>query len=205
MIRINLLPFRAARKKENIKRQLIIFVLTVLLCLSTCGYFLFALRGELGDLKDTEKARRSELATYKKTLQKIKTLEKRIKTVKAKLTVIKRLERGKTGPVYLLDEISMAVPKDKLWLNSLREKKGQLSLSGTAMDNETVALFMNNLEAAEHIGAVDLKDVKLRDLPSYKLKVSDFSLVCEIIDKEKENEKETNKKTETKAQAKAKK
>jgi len=189
MIKINLLPFRAARKRENIKRQLIIFVLTTVFCLLTGGYFYLTLSAELRSLKEQEQQLNRDLATYRKTLNKIKTLEKTIKEINAKLEVIKKLERGKTGPVFLLDEIAMAVPKDKLWLNSLSEKGGTLSISGTAMDNETVALFMNNLEASDHIGTVDLINVQLRDLPSYKLKVSDFNLSCKIVEKPKEVKK----------------
>jgi type IV pilus assembly protein PilN len=39
MIRINLLPFRAARKKENIRRQLSIYVLSVVCLLLLMGLF----------------------------------------------------------------------------------------------------------------------------------------------------------------------
>lgn len=189
MIKINLLPFRAARKRENIKRQLIIFVSTIIICGLAVVYLYLDLSGELSGLKKKETELNQELATYKRTLAKIKTLEKKVKEINAKLDVIKKLERGKTGPVFLLDEIAMAVPKDKLWLNSLSEKRKTLSLNGTAMDNETVALFMNNLKASDHIGEVDLINVQLRDLPSYKLKVSDFNLSCQIIEKPKEEKK----------------
>jgi type IV pilus assembly protein PilN len=92
--------------------------------------------------------------------------------------VIKELERNKTGPVRLLDEIAMAVPKDKLWLTSLKESGGMLTLTGTAMDNETVALFMTNLEQSEHVSTVDLQSSRLRNLPEYRLNVSDFVLEC---------------------------
>jgi len=40
MIRINLLPFRAARKKENIRRQISVFVLSVV-CLALLMGFVF--------------------------------------------------------------------------------------------------------------------------------------------------------------------
>jgi type IV pilus assembly protein PilN len=189
MIRINLLPFRAARKRENIKRQLFVYASVIIFCVLVGVYFYFDKSGELRDLKEEETQLNKDLATYKRTLAKIKTLEKNIKEINAKLDVIKKLERGKTGPVFLLEEISLAVPKDKLWLSSLSEKRGTLSLIGTAMDNETVALFMNNLEASDHIGAVNLINVQLRDLPSYKLKVSDFNLSCTIIEKPKKEEK----------------
>ena len=189
MIKINLLPFRAARKRENIKRQLIVFALTIVFCLLVGGYFFINLSGELRGLKDKEVELNKELATYKRTLNKIKTLEKKIKEINAKLAVIKKLERGKTGPVLLLDEIATAVPKDKLWLSSLSEKRGTLSLTGTAMDNETVSLFMDNLKASDHIGEVDLLNLRLRDLPSYRLKVSDFNLSCKIVEPPKGEKK----------------
>ena len=118
------------------------------------------------------------MATYQRTVKRINTLERKIAEIRKKLDVIKDLEKKKTGPVLLLDQVAMSVPKDKLWLTSFVEKKGKLTLNGTAMDNETVARFMTNLEKAELITAVDLKSAKLRSIPKYKLRVSDFSLEC---------------------------
>lgn len=178
MIRINLLPFRAARKKENVKRQITFFVLVVFLLLAGMAYYFFQLNSRLAGLKEEEGRLRAELATFQETIKRINELEKKIKEIKTKLEVIKTLEKNKTGPVLLLDEIAMAVPKDKLWLNSFTESKGVLTLTGTAMDNETVALFMTNLEKSEHIVGVDLENAKLRNLPDYKLRVSDFVLSC---------------------------
>jgi type IV pilus assembly protein PilN len=178
MIRINLLPFRAARKKENIRRQITIFGLSVVFALVVMAYYFMKLSTTLSDRKKEEQQIKVELAAYKKTIERINDLEKRIAEIRKKLDVIKDLEKKKTGPVLLLDQIAMAVPKEKLWLTSLVEKKGKLTLNGTAMDNETVAVFMTNLENSELITAVDLKSTRLRSLPKYKLSVSDFSLEC---------------------------
>lgn len=178
MIRINLLPFRAARKKENIRRQLTIFALSVVFVLVVMAYYYMKLSTTLSNLKKEEQRIRVELAGYKKTIERINNLEKKIAEIRKKLDVIKDLEKKKTGPVLLLDQIAMAVPKEKLWLTSLVEKQGKLTLNGTAMDNETVAVFMTNLENSELITAVDLKSTRLRSLPKYKLSVSDFSLEC---------------------------
>jgi len=178
MIRINLLPFRAARKKENIKRQITVYGLTVLLLFTAMGYMFLQLSSTLSNLKTEEKKLQTELAGYQKTIQKINQLEKKIKEIKSKLGVIKTLESNKTGPVHLLDEITVAVPRDKLWLSSFKESNGSLTLTGTAMDNETVALFMDNLKKSEYISTVDLESTRLRALPQYKLRVSDFVLNC---------------------------
>jgi type IV pilus assembly protein PilN len=193
MIRINLLPFRAARKKENIRRQLSIFALTVVVTLVILAWFFMKVSTTLSNLKKEEQDTKVELAGYKKTIERINSLEKKIAEIRKKLEVIKDLEKKKTGPVLLLDQIAMAVPKERLWLTSLVEKKGKLTLNGTAMDNETVAVFMTNLEKSELITAVDLKRTRLRNLPKYKLNVSDFSLECTTY-AFKEKKKATGKK-----------
>ena len=192
MIRINLLPFRAARKKENIRRQLTIFVLSVVFAMVVMAYYFMKMSATLSDRKKEEAQIKVELAGYKKTIERINSLEQKIAEIRKKLDVIKDLEKKKTGPVLLLDQIAIAVPKEKLWLTSLVEKEGKLTLNGTAMDNETVAVFMTNLENSELITAVDLKSTKLRSLPEYKLNVSDFSLECTTYAfKEKEKAKPT--------------
>ena len=178
MIRINLLPFRAARKRENIKRQIGIYICTVLIVIAAALIYSQRLFDRVSDLKDEETKVKKELASYKKELDEIRNLDRKIKEIKTKLNVIKNLEKGKTGPVLLLSDVADAVPKDKLWLDSLKESKGTLTLKGTAMDNETVALFMKNLENMEHITTVDLKSATSRNIKAYRLKVSDFVLDC---------------------------
>jgi type IV pilus assembly protein PilN len=178
MIRINLLPFRAARKKENIRRQLMVYGLSVVLILTVMGYTFFHLTSTLSGLKEDEKRIQDELKSYEQTIKRIAELEKKIKEIRAKLEVIRELEKNKSGPVHLLDEIALAVPKEKLWLSSMKETKGSLTITGTAMDNETVALFMINLENSDYISGVDLQSAKLREIKEYKLNVSDFILEC---------------------------
>jgi type IV pilus assembly protein PilN len=194
MIRINLLPFRAARKRENIKRQISIFALVLLLLFAGMGYQYYDLSSELSEVKAEQKRIKKELRSYDKILRKIKALNRKIKALKAKLRVIKRLEKGKSGPVLLLDQISNAVPKDKLWITSLNQKKKSLRLTGTAMDNSTVALFMDNLKRSKQISTVNLQSVKLRDIKKYKLRVSDFVLKCSLAAPKKKKSKKSKKK-----------
>jgi type IV pilus assembly protein PilN len=194
MIRINLLPFRAARKRENVKRQITIYVVSVCCALLIIGGLFYKFSKDLSDLKDEESNLKEELAGYHKELKEIKDLEKKIKQINDKLDVIKDLEKGKTGPVLLLSDIADAVPKDKLWLTSLSEKGGKLSLSGTAMDNETVSLFMKNLENTEQIVATpELKGTTRRNMPAQRLTVSDFNLECKTYAAPKAAPKATKK------------
>lgn len=183
MIRINLLPFRAARKREDIRRQISVYIGAVILTLLVIGFFSIQKISQASGLKNTEESLKKEIVSYQKELDEIKALEKKIKEVNVKLGVIKELEKGKTGPVLLLADVADSVPKGKLWLTSYTESRGSLSLRGTAMDNETVAVFMSNLENKEQIKTVDLESTTQRDIAQYGLKVSDFSLKCTTIAK----------------------
>lgn len=178
MIRINLLPFRAARKKENIRRQVSYYLGSVFLALVVMIYAFVQISGKLNSLKEKKQGIERELATYEETIKRINELEKMIADIRKKLDVIKDLEKKKTGPVHLLDQVAEAIPRDKLFLSSFDEKGGKLTLTGTAMDNETFSVFMTRLAAAELITSVDMKETKARSIPEHKLNVFDFSLEC---------------------------
>jgi len=178
MIRINLLPFRAERKKENIRRQISVYVLSLVLLLMGAGYLFLSLNRTLAALEVDKAAKEKEFASYSKTNKEIEQLKSKITEIKTKLDVIQTLEKNKKGPIQLLQEIAQAVPKERLWLDAMNEKGGILSLSGTAMDNDTVALFMTNLEKSEHISNIDLQSTKLSYLSNYKLNVINFVLTC---------------------------
>ncbi len=178
MIRINLLPFRAAKRKENIRRQVSIYVLVVIFLVIAIVYFALDLNSQLAGARSREDTLQQEVIKYAKIIKKIQQLKKDTERTTAKLKVIKGLEKKKKGPFQLLSEIALAVPTDKLWLSSLKEQGGVLTLTGTAMDNNTVALFMTNLEKTSVIRSVDLKTTKLKTLKKQKLDVTDFVLVC---------------------------
>jgi len=178
MIRINLLPFRDERRKENIRKHISIYFLSVTLLVAVMVYFFLHFNNKLKILEADKAEKTKEMISYTETNKKIRELDNKIKDIRIKVAVIEELERNKVGPVRLLDEISRAVPKNKLWLRSLEEKGGILALTGAALDNDTVALFMTNLKNSQYIISVDLQSTKLRNVPEYKVDVTDFALTC---------------------------
>ena len=182
MIKVNLFPFRAARIKEDIRRQVGVYLLSVIFLVLLLGpfpfhpYSYFSLNKEVKFLRTDRDVKQKELDSFKDTNIKIVALKKTIADVEVKLKTIQRLEKGKTGPVKLLDDIAMSVPEDKLWLTTLKEQKGTLILNGTAMDNETVADFMDRLQNTKSINSVQLVRTRQKKIPGFDLSVKDFSL-----------------------------
>jgi len=200
MIRINLFPFRAARIKENIRRQVGIYLLSLVFLLLLMGFFPYNpysylnLNRDLKSFRQEHDAKKKELVSYKDTNIKIKTLGKTKKEVEVKLDKINELKKEKTGPVKLLDDIATSVPKDKLWLTNLKQYKGTLVLEGTAMDNETVADFMDRLEATESLQSVELVRTRQKKIKALNLNLKDFALNCKTYAFKEKPPKEAKKK-----------
>jgi len=190
MIRINLLAFRAARKRESVRKQFSIYFLTVILLLVLMPLIYLTLNNKLSGLKQEEKRLRGELASYAKISREIARIKSKTNEIKKRLDIIRELEKQRLGPLRLLEEIALAIPIDRLWLRSIAENGGVLRLEGNAMDNDTVADFMTNLEKTQLIESVDLKSTKLQNFPAQKIDVANFTLTCKLASQKDSSEAE---------------
>jgi type IV pilus assembly protein PilN len=194
MIKINLLPFRKARRRENVRRQVNVYFLCLLFLFSLMLYFHFDLSGQLAQLETRKESLQNELKTYEAITKEIAQLKSETQTLKTKLEVIRSLDKQRVGPVQLLSEVATAAPLDRLWLEKLSESKGVLTLRGTAMDNHTVALFMTELEKAPQIQSVDLDKTTLKFFPKHKLRAAGFVLTCRTVFEAPKPEKKQDRK-----------
>ena len=70
MIRINLLPYRAAQKKENIRRQISIFVLAVIMVVGILVYYNISLNNDIDALNTQIKNTKINVGPGRKTSPK---------------------------------------------------------------------------------------------------------------------------------------
>ncbi len=176
MIKINLLPFRKAKRLENLRMQISVFILSIIIVGGVIGFSWVQINSEFKVVKDKHNSLNSELKSYDKILKKIAKLKKDRKDLQVKLDVIRGLEAQKAGPVQLFDEICLAVPEGKLFLKSLGESASAVNMSGLATDYDTVALFMDNLEKTKTITSVKLGGTSQAGQGGRT--VCSFSLVC---------------------------
>ncbi len=160
MIRINLLPFRAARKKENIRRQISIFLLSFLLVTLIMIYYNMRLNSKIQDLNTRTNKITKELAQYNKINNEIKSIKKKLELLTKKTDVIKNLELSREDSVRLLDAMTEMVIEKRMWLSILETKEKTVNIKGVALDNKTVADFMTRLEASKLFKKVELKTTK---------------------------------------------
>lgn len=145
MIRINLLPVRAAKKKESIRFQLTVAGLVTFLVVAASMAAYMVVRSEAGDLNDQIASGQQELEQLKKKIGELSKIKEQKRVVEEKLRIIGELEANKTGPVKLFQRVSSAMP-DKAWIKSLREEGKSIILEGFAADDEIIADTMRGLE-----------------------------------------------------------
>ncbi len=157
MIRINLLPFRAARKKENVRRQISMFTLSIFLL--TVGLFWYnsVLANQVTELEENVNNTRTDLIKYDKINKEIKALQAKLALMQQKIKVIEELAASREDAVRLLDMMTKVMVPGKMWLSSFAAQGGGVKLKGTAIDNKTVADFMTNLQNVEQFNNVNLE------------------------------------------------
>jgi len=156
MIRINLLPVKAARKKQRLQGQLTIAAATLLGTLALCALAYLQLNSWLETAREEVDSKRQEITRLNKVIGEVNEYKKRQDDLRGKLDILEKLEKSRRGPVLVLDELYKAMP-DKVWLESFKETGGKASLAGFSVNEETVALFMRNLEASGQFANVTLK------------------------------------------------
>ena len=176
MIRINLLPFRAARKKENIRRQISIFVLMFAFTAVTLAYYNGNLNDKITTLEAEIEVKKRDLATYQKTIREIQQIKKRLRDLRNKTRIINRLNVNRERPLSFLDSINDLIIEKRMWLTSLHLKGRKISIRGIALDNKTVADFMTRLEVSKLYANINLQTVNQKSIRKYNLK--SFAISC---------------------------
>ncbi len=181
MIRINLLPVREARRKANLRQQGALLGVAALAGVLVAAGLQLKISASISAEQTRVAAAEKELAQLEKTLKEVERFRKEKEEIERKLEVIARLERSRSGPVRILDEVATRMP-ERMWLTDMTLAGGELSLGGFGIDNETVAAFLTSLEDSEFISNVQLEKTELQEnkglkLNEFRIKARDATVV----------------------------
>ncbi|MBN96044.1 MAG: hypothetical protein CL928_18545 [Deltaproteobacteria bacterium] len=178
MIRINLLPVRAARKKEAVQRHLLLFIagLAAILLVGIVGYQ--SKKGDLDILQARNARLQREIDDLKKIIGEVDEYKVQQEQLEQKLKVIRELKAKKTGPVHMLDELALRIP-EKLWLTYLEQVEKKISLEGVSINNEVIATFMSRLEESDYFEEVYL--VAITAIEREDLHLKEFTVTAKLI------------------------
>ncbi len=191
MLQINLLPVRQLKKRAKARRELVLIGLVLAAVCTLCfmiGLWQGGVISSLEQKKQTLERKRKKLEPF---LVELKKLKKKKVELQRKAAIIDRLRQESPLTVRILDEVANRLDNQRMWLTSLEQQGGNLTLAGVALDNHTIAQFMDNLTASEFVVDVALGDSSLEVVSGRNLKR--FILNCTIAYPGKGEEKEKQK------------
>jgi type IV pilus assembly protein PilN len=155
MIEINLLPHREAKRAADLRESIALLVLGIVTIVGG-AMFLSDQVDEQIELAQTSVSQlENDIEHYRPQEQQVAMFKDKKSELEDKLEVIKGLERARTGPVRMFDELAMHTP-ERLWITDLSTSGGRIKLIGNSLDNGVVADFLRGLNSSEYFDNVDL-------------------------------------------------
>jgi type IV pilus assembly protein PilN len=174
VIRINLLAARKVKRRDAGERQLMYMGLAVLVGVAGMVALYVKAGGELETLTRDNDATRAEIDRMKADLGDYDKVKAQRQDLLKQQKTIQALEAGRTGPLYLMREVSEILTPNKgptfdrvsyderlrrdpnigfnaswdtrrVWLESFEEVQGRVKIKGSAKTNEDVAEFLKRL------------------------------------------------------------
>ena len=161
MIYINLLPVRAAKKREFGRQQLILFGLILVGALLGNYTWWKAEKDTLNALEQRIASTRNEIAQLEKTIGEVKSITQDKKALEDKLKILDTLKKGRTGPVKVLDELATVIPQ-KVWIVDFTEQAGNVTMTGSAVTYEDLSTFSKKLKVSTHFTNITIKTARQR-------------------------------------------
>jgi type IV pilus assembly protein PilN len=168
MIRINLLPWREARRKAHNLQFYILMGMVAGLAASIVllGHGYYATR--LSTQTERNKFLKDENAKLDKEIEEIKKLKEEIQALLSRKQVIETLQADRAQTVYLLEQLVRQTP-DGVYLKSIKQTGSKVNLSGYAQSNARVSTLMRNLEASPYLENPDLVEIKVANVNNKRL------------------------------------
>jgi len=180
MIRINLLPYWEFKKQTKTRRAAVIVVsVCVIFAVLLVSFHTFMVL-RLSRIEDETAAARARLEYLTKITADLDQYKMDMDTFRKKISVIEKLEKGRTRSAGLMELFSKENIKNQMWLTYLSRSEGALRVEGMAMNNAVVADFMKNLEQTGQFASVDLLSAKQATLSGVKL--MNFMLSCKLTE-----------------------
>ena len=182
MIRINLLPHRAEKRKQ--KQAAFVALLAAGGVLGLAVVFAVGAynAGSISIQEERNRVLTEANADLDKKIAEIATLKQEIEGLKARQTAVEDLQGDRNLPVYLLDELVRQTPPG-VYLKNFRQDGQRVVITGVAQSQERVAEVLRNLSTnSPWLERPDLSEVKAIDLPGAKSgrKVVEFTLAVGV-------------------------
>ena len=161
MARINLLPWRAERRKLRQKEFMAMLgaaaIAAVVISFLIVGYYKAQIKGQ----NERNAYLQDQIAQVDVKIKEIEELDKSKSRLLARKEVIEQLQGNRSQMVHLFDSLVRTIP-DGVTLTSIKQEGDILTLDGRSQSNARVSTYMRNLESSGWMTNPDLSKIEAK-------------------------------------------
>lgn len=156
MAHVNLLPWRAERRKQREREFYLQLGAAFLAAIGVLLLWAFWMNQRIDNQNERNSYLQTEIKQLDVRIAKIKDLETVRAHLLARKQIIEQLQADRSQMVHLFDELVKTIPSSAR-LTGLKQSNQTMSLDGVAQSNSSVAEYMRKVEASPWMGHVDLR------------------------------------------------
>ena len=173
MIRVNLLPWRAERRRAQRRHLGILAGMVAALAAAIVVLIHVVIAGYISVQEGRNDYLKKQNADLDKQIEEIKKLRDEIAALLARKQVIERLQTDRAQAVHLLEQLVLQVP-DGVYLRTMKQTGLRINLQGYAQANSRVSLLMRNFAQSPYLEGPELIEIKSAVVNNRR--VSDFNM-----------------------------
>jgi type IV pilus assembly protein PilN len=177
MIRINLLPHRAEKRKAKQIQFILLSVISLVLGAVVVGFVHVAISTQISYQERRNAYLNQEIAVLDKQIDEIKKLREQTQALLSRKTVVENLQSTRSDVVHLLDQMLRILP-DGVYLRSVKQSGYRISIVGYAQSNARVSTLMRSIEDSPWLDSPTL--IEIHAATANGARVSEFSLTFNL-------------------------
>lgn len=177
MARINLLPWREQRRKEQQRDFLVLLGFAAAVTAILVGVVYIHVGGLIEFQERRNAFLQNEIRILDAKIKEIRSLEATKKALLERMRVIEDLQKRRPVIVHVFDELVNTLPP-ATYLTSVTQQGETLLITGRAESNARVSKYMRNIEASAWLDKPALEVIERKK--AGEIQVSEFRLRAQI-------------------------
>lgn len=177
MIRINLLPHRAEKRRARQVQFVAFSLISVVVGALLVGFVHAAIGTQISYQERRNEYLKQEIAVLDRQIAEIKKLREQTDSLLARKNVVENLQSTRSDVVHLLDQMLRILP-DGVHLKTLKQTGNRINLAGYAQSNARISTLMRAIEDSPWLDSPAL--VEIRASTAGGVRVSEFTLTFNL-------------------------